>query len=190
MSFKGFVYPVVTHWAWSEHGWLSKVLEDDGIAYIDFAGSGVVHMVGGMLALIGAVVVGPRIGRFDEDKQGIKGHTVPVGDNQSSLKTRSLLRRQLCVIQCNYIVLILFVISLAWQNIEQKTLQFGRHRVACGGVQIRNFFFTNLLFLRFSCFRWSLLAVLYYFLVSWLLMVAHNLPLLETVMQKLFHWLL
>ena len=102
MSFKGFVYPVITHWAWSEHGWLAKVLEDDGIAYIDFAGSGVVHMVGGMLALIGAIVVGPRIGRFDEDKQGIKGHTVPVGDNQSSLKTRSLLRRQLCVIQCNY----------------------------------------------------------------------------------------
>ena len=112
MSFKGFVYPVVTHWAWSEHGWLAKVLEDDGIAYIDFAGSGVVHMVGGMLALIGAIIVGPRIGRFDEDKQGIKGHTVPVGNNQRSLKTRSLLRKQLCVIPCNCIVSILLFLWL------------------------------------------------------------------------------
>ena len=75
----GFVYPVVTHWAWSEHGWLTNALSDDSIKYQDFAGSGVVHMVGGMLALVGAAVVGPRLGRFDRDKnQVILGHTVPV----------------------------------------------------------------------------------------------------------------
>ena len=71
----GFVYPVVTHWAWSKHGWLQTAVDD--IPYQDFAGSGVVHMVGGMLALMGAIAVGPRIGRFDND-DGIRGHTVPV----------------------------------------------------------------------------------------------------------------
>ncbi|XP_028414397.1 putative ammonium transporter 1 [Dendronephthya gigantea] len=74
----GFVYPVVTHWAWSDHGWLIKSLEDDDIVYQDFAGSGVVHMVGGMLALTGAIAVGPRIGRFEGDDKTLLGHTVPM----------------------------------------------------------------------------------------------------------------
>ena len=75
----GFVYPVVTHWAWSEHGWLTNALSDDGIKYQDFAGSGVVHMVGGLLALVGAAIVGPRLGRFDNENSGVfHGHTVPV----------------------------------------------------------------------------------------------------------------
>ena len=74
---------MVTHWAWSDYGWLNVHLNDTyevDVPYQDFAGSGVVHMVGGMLALIGAIAVGPRIGRFDTDK-GIQGHTVPVSTN-------------------------------------------------------------------------------------------------------------
>ena len=78
MTHLGFVYPVVTHWAWSDHGWLKTALDDEKITYQDFAGSGVVHMVGGMLALMGAIAVGPRIGRFDNGDEGIRGHTVPV----------------------------------------------------------------------------------------------------------------
>ena len=76
--FLGFVYPVVTHWAWSDHGWLKEALADDKIVYQDFAGSGVVHMVGGMLALTGAIAVGPRIGRFEDGDKTFLGHTVPV----------------------------------------------------------------------------------------------------------------
>lgn len=63
------IYPIYGHWAWSDTGWLSEL----GMA--DYAGSGVVHMIGGMVALAGAVVVGPRIGF----KEGIefKGHNMP-----------------------------------------------------------------------------------------------------------------
>lgn len=82
-----FVYPVVVHWVWSREGWLSyaavqwtdpdQVPENYkglgsgpngylfGSGMIDFAGSGVVHMVGGLTGLMGAWLVGPRLGRFD-----------------------------------------------------------------------------------------------------------------------------
>jgi ammonium transporter len=53
-----FIYPTVAHWVWGG-GFLS------GIGFIDFAGSGVVHMVGGVAGLMGAFWVGPRIGRFE-----------------------------------------------------------------------------------------------------------------------------
>ena len=66
----GFVYPTVVHWAWDSQGWLKSVpwKKEDGdksLAYYDFAGSGVVHMVGGFSGLMGAIMVGPRTGRFD-----------------------------------------------------------------------------------------------------------------------------
>ena len=63
------VYPIYGHWAWSDFGWLA------GIGFADYAGSGVVHMIGGFLALAGAMVVGPRKGW----EQGIiiRGHNVP-----------------------------------------------------------------------------------------------------------------
>lgn len=70
-----FVYPVVVHAIWSNDGFLSAAanVEDRfrGVGMIDFAGSGVVHMTGGMCALIGAVILGPRIGRFYDDKGNI-----------------------------------------------------------------------------------------------------------------------
>ena len=63
------VYPIYGHWAWSDFGWLA------GMGFADYAGSGVVHMIGGFLALAGAMVVGPRKGW----EQGIiiRGHNVP-----------------------------------------------------------------------------------------------------------------
>jgi len=50
----GFIYPVVVHWTWSDNAWLA----DRG--YLDFAGSGIVHVTGGIAAMIGAYMVGPR----------------------------------------------------------------------------------------------------------------------------------
>jgi len=66
----GFVYPVVVRSIWSPYGWLSKFNQDlfMGVGMIDFAGSGVVHMTGGATALVAAIVLGARKGRFrDED---------------------------------------------------------------------------------------------------------------------------
>ena len=64
----GFIYPVVVHWVWDSNGWISAFNPDTYKGgMIDFAGSGVVHMVGGIAALVGAIAVGPRTGRFDAD---------------------------------------------------------------------------------------------------------------------------
>jgi len=66
-----WIYPVVSHWVWSDSGWLSE------LGYVDYAGSSVVHVVGGAGALAGAVIVGPRIGRFKNGQpQPIPGHSV------------------------------------------------------------------------------------------------------------------
>ncbi|MYC07441.1 MAG: ammonium transporter [Chloroflexi bacterium] len=63
------IYPIYGHWAWSDHGWLASM------GFADYAGSGVVHMIGGFLALAGAMVVGPRKGW--EQGITIRGHNVP-----------------------------------------------------------------------------------------------------------------
>lgn len=64
----GFVYPIVVRAIWSGDGWLSKFAPEDklfmGIGMVDFAGSGVVHMTGGATALVAAVILGARKGRF------------------------------------------------------------------------------------------------------------------------------
>ncbi|MBA0681558.1 hypothetical protein Goari_023354 [Gossypium aridum] len=77
----GFVYPVVSHWFWAADGWASALRTDNdflfGSGVIDFAGSGVVHIVGGVAGLWGALIEGPRIGRFDHTGRSValRGHS-------------------------------------------------------------------------------------------------------------------
>jgi Amt family ammonium transporter len=69
-----FVYPVSGHWIWGG-GWLSD------LGFHDFAGSTAVHMVGGVAALVGAKIVGPRIGKYSEkgESRAIPGHSLTLG---------------------------------------------------------------------------------------------------------------
>lgn len=74
------MYPNVVHWVWNPRGWLSAGKEGGqfhDVGLIDFAGCGVVHMVGGLAGLAGAAVVGPRIGRYDANGKArdIPGHS-------------------------------------------------------------------------------------------------------------------
>jgi ammonium transporter, Amt family len=73
------IYPLA-HWVWSGVGWLGNLnLGANGVDAADFAGSGVVHAVGGLVALAGAAVVGPRLGKFNLDgtPNQLPGHSVP-----------------------------------------------------------------------------------------------------------------
>ena len=72
-----FIYPVVVHWTWG--GGLIADIEIDGAIYSDFAGSGIVHMTGGIAALVGAYLLGPRIGKYDANgnPRAIPGHSMP-----------------------------------------------------------------------------------------------------------------
>ena len=65
-----FVYPIIAHNIWSINGFLTAVRVNPlfGVGMIDFAGSGVVHVTGGFTALIASKILGPRKGRFDEEK--------------------------------------------------------------------------------------------------------------------------
>jgi Amt family ammonium transporter len=71
------IYPVSGHWIWNPEGWLAK------LGFHDFAGSTVVHSVGGWAALMGAVVLGPRIGKYVKGEDGtvsvraFPGHNIP-----------------------------------------------------------------------------------------------------------------
>lgn len=69
-----FIYPITGHWIWGG-GWLSQ------IGFHDFAGSTAVHMVGGLCALAGAKMVGPRIGKYTKEGKpvAIPGHNLPLG---------------------------------------------------------------------------------------------------------------
>lgn len=63
----GIIYPVYGHWVWGG-GWLSNMnLFDSGTGMKDFAGSGVVHGIGGMIALVAAWMIGPRFGKYNPD---------------------------------------------------------------------------------------------------------------------------
>jgi len=72
------IYPIYGHWVWGG-GFLSGITIGGATGAVDFAGSGVVHMVGGLAALIAAAMVGPRIGKFGKDgkPRTIKGHNTP-----------------------------------------------------------------------------------------------------------------
>ncbi len=74
------VYPIEAGWIWNGQGWLFAH------GFIDFAGSAAIHSVGGTAALIGAIMVGPRIGKYDRDENGkvtkvnaIQGHSLTLG---------------------------------------------------------------------------------------------------------------
>ena len=69
----GFIYPISGHWKWGG-GWL------DAMGFYDFAGSAVVHALGGFAGLAGAVVLGPRLGRYTPDGKpvAIPGHSLPL----------------------------------------------------------------------------------------------------------------
>ena len=74
------VYPVEAGWVWNSQGWLAKM------GFIDFAGSAAIHSVGGVTALIGAIILGPRIGKYVKDASGkvvkvkaIQGHSLTLG---------------------------------------------------------------------------------------------------------------
>ncbi|MBO4483865.1 MAG: ammonium transporter [Lachnospiraceae bacterium] len=75
-----FVYPIEAGWVWNSQGWLVK------LGFHDFAGSAAIHSVGGITALIGAILVGPRLGKYVRDKEGkvtkvnaIPGHAITLG---------------------------------------------------------------------------------------------------------------
>ncbi len=69
----GFIYPIVGHWAWGPDGWLATMgTSGNGLGFLDFAGSTVVHTIGGFIALAGAIALGPRLGRvFKRDGGGL-----------------------------------------------------------------------------------------------------------------------
>ncbi|MDW7652161.1 MAG: ammonium transporter, partial [Bacillota bacterium] len=74
VAITALIYPVVGHWVWGG-GWLGD------LGFIDFAGSTVVHSVGGWAALVGAAMLGPRIGKFSKDGKpnAIPGHNITLG---------------------------------------------------------------------------------------------------------------
>ena len=73
------VYPIEAGWVWNSAGWLAK------LSYVDFAGSSVIHMVGGIASVIGAAMLGPRIGKYTKGKDGkvvvnaFPGHSLTLG---------------------------------------------------------------------------------------------------------------
>ena len=69
-----FVYPIEAHWVWGGQAWLTNM------GFVDFAGSCVIHMVGGFTGLIGAAMLGPRIGKYDKNGKSVPilGHNIVV----------------------------------------------------------------------------------------------------------------
>lgn len=82
MSFKGYllvsalvsgiIYPLNGHWIWGEGGWLAA------LGYVDFAGSTAVHAVGGFFALAAVIIIGPRLGRFQEGYRLASAHSLVI----------------------------------------------------------------------------------------------------------------
>jgi ammonium transporter, Amt family len=76
-----FVYPIYGNWVWGG-GWLAGLGTNFGLGHghVDFAGSSVVHLVGGVAAVAGAIVLGPRLGKYNKDgsSNAIPGHNIPM----------------------------------------------------------------------------------------------------------------
>ncbi len=74
------IYPIEGHWIWGG-GWLANLSIGGSSGFIDYAGSTAVHMTGGVAALVGAWMLGPRIGKYDRDgnPKAIPGHSIPLG---------------------------------------------------------------------------------------------------------------
>ncbi|MDO3627682.1 ammonium transporter [Mucilaginibacter sp. BT774] len=77
----GLIYPIYGNWVWGG-GWLSQLGANFGLGHghLDFAGSSVVHLSGGVLAFVGARMIGPRLGKYNKDKtpNAIPGHNIPM----------------------------------------------------------------------------------------------------------------
>jgi Amt family ammonium transporter len=75
------IYPIYGNWVWGG-GWLSQLGNQFGLGHghVDFAGSSVVHLTGGVLAFVGAKILGPRLGKFNKDgsANAIPGHNIPM----------------------------------------------------------------------------------------------------------------
>jgi ammonium transporter, Amt family len=75
------IYPIYGNWVWGG-GWLSSLGREFGLGHghVDFAGSSVVHLTGGVLALVGAIILGPRLGKYNKDgsANAIPGHNIPM----------------------------------------------------------------------------------------------------------------
>mmetsp|Transcript_11543 Transcript_11543/g.36552 ORF Transcript_11543/g.36552 Transcript_11543/m.36552 type:complete len:452 (-) Transcript_11543:2160-3515(-) len=88
IAFTSFIYPVVVHMVWDSEGYFSAFNSGTGAAapvlggVMDFAGSGVVHMTGGIAAFVGAIFLGPRIGRFSAE-----GKPMPMPGHSSVLQS-------------------------------------------------------------------------------------------------------
>ncbi len=74
----GFIYPIIGHWAWGPDGWLAVMTP---VSFHDFAGSTVVHTIGGTISLAGAIALGPRLGRVFKRDGGapMKPHDLIIG---------------------------------------------------------------------------------------------------------------
>lgn len=69
-----WVYPVFSFWAWSQQSWLQNI---NTCSFLDFAGGTAVHTVGGCMGLVGAILCGPRLGRFEDGRpKAMPGHDV------------------------------------------------------------------------------------------------------------------
>ncbi|MFV0308040.1 MAG: ammonium transporter [Desertimonas sp.] len=77
LAMTAVIYPVVVHWTWG--GGLIADIQIGDAVYSDFAGSGIVHMCGGVAALMGALFLGPRLGKYDANgkPRAIPGHNIP-----------------------------------------------------------------------------------------------------------------
>ncbi|MCZ6733710.1 MAG: ammonium transporter, partial [Gammaproteobacteria bacterium] len=72
------IYPIIGHWVWGSAGGATPGGWLEGMGFIDFAGSTVVHSVGGWIALAAIIIIGPRIGRFGKNAVPIHGHDIPI----------------------------------------------------------------------------------------------------------------